>query len=357
MENWIGLHHAIIPDVFAERPFRLGVTLGIQKALDHIFGVRRHIDIVAHAFDDRHRRAAHGAHHFELIRRLRRADRCHEIRRMRADGKRNRQRLFARHGIEIDDAQIARCNQIDAGMARPAQHHPAAADVGVTGRWELREVETGGNIRRAVLAVLKVHRQSTKIGILACEHDFLHRRFLGRDFHRLLQVCQAFRQRRKQPGLVGVERDREPPPRTHHIANELGALWAGRTEMGRARIAVEHGRHIHKVDRLLADLALPHLHQAFDEAAQPEFLGIGHQPASIGNAPTLRRDNKHQFLSSNAGKVMEVASKSSPILRHRYVLDNFPSPGRYSSVADKLTSRPVLITVQIALHGMIVLRT
>ena len=47
-----------------------------------------------------------------------------------------------------------------------------------------------------------------------------------------------------------------------------------RLEPGGARIAVEHRADVDQVDRLVVDLAFAELHQALDEAAETETLGI-----------------------------------------------------------------------------------
>ena len=41
---------------------------------------------------------------------------------------------------------------------------------------ELHDVEAGGDIGRAVLAVLQMHRQRAEVGRLAFQHHLLHRR-------------------------------------------------------------------------------------------------------------------------------------------------------------------------------------
>ena len=50
---------------------------------------------------------------------------------------------------------------------------------------EPHDVEAGGNIGRAILAVLQMHGQRAEIGLLAFQHHLLHRRVGGRDLDRL----------------------------------------------------------------------------------------------------------------------------------------------------------------------------
>ena len=78
---------------------------------------------------------------------------------MRADRIGDRHRLLAGGAVEIDGAHVARRDQIDAGLPRAAQHDAAAADIGEAGAGKQRVIDAGGNIRRAVGAVLQMHRQ------------------------------------------------------------------------------------------------------------------------------------------------------------------------------------------------------
>ena len=94
---------------------------------------------------------------------------------MRADRVGDRHRLVACGGFQINGAHVARRDQIDTGLPRAAQHDAAAAHVGVAGVGKHRIVDAGGNVRRAVGAVLQVHRQRGEIGIVVFEHDLLHR--------------------------------------------------------------------------------------------------------------------------------------------------------------------------------------
>jgi hypothetical protein len=269
------LHHAVIADVFAERALRLGVALGIEITLQHVFGVGRHVDVAGNAFDDRHRRAAQRPQHLKLVHRRVHADRRHEIARRRADHIGDRRLLALRHRFEIDRPGIARRDHIDAGGARSAQHDAAAADVVMAGVAELHDVEAGGNVGRAVFAVLQMHRQRAEIGLLALQHHLLHRGVRRRDLHRLVRTGETLRDRREQPCLVGVERKRKTLARSHDVADQLGLLRADRLEPGRARIAVQHGADLDQIDRLVVHLAFAELHQTLDVAAEAETFGVG----------------------------------------------------------------------------------
>ena len=139
---------------------------------------------------------------------------------------------------------------------------------------EPHDIEAGGDIGRAVLAVLQMHRQRTKIGLLALQHHLLHRSVLGRDFHWLVRIREPSSDRRKQPALVGVERERQSLARSHNVADQLCFFRSDRLEPGRARVAVEHLADVDQIDRLVVDLAFTELHEALDKAAETETLGI-----------------------------------------------------------------------------------
>ena len=80
--------------------------------------------------------------------------------------------------------------------------------------------------------------------------------------------------RRQEPALVGVERERKTLSRAHDVADQFGLLWPDGLEPGRARIAVEHVADLDQIDRLVVNLAFAKLHQALDEAAETEAFGI-----------------------------------------------------------------------------------
>ena len=181
VEHRVLLHHAVIADVFAVRTFRLDVALGIEIALQHVFGVGRNVDVVGDAFDDRHWLAAQRAQYLQFVDRRIHTDRRHEIARRRADHIGDRRLFSFRHRFQKDRAGVARRDHVDAGGARAAQHDATAADVGVAAVAELHDIEAGRDIRRAVLAVLQMHRQCTEVRCLAFQHNLLNRRVLGRE--------------------------------------------------------------------------------------------------------------------------------------------------------------------------------
>ena len=120
-----------------------------------------------------------------------------------------------------------------------------------------------------------MHRQRAEIGVLAFQHHLLDRRILGFDLHRLDRIREPLRQLRHQAGLIGVERQRQPLARRHHVANQLRLLRTDRLEPYRARVAFQHRGNVDEIDRLVVNVALAELHQPLDKAAQAEAFGVG----------------------------------------------------------------------------------
>ena len=89
-----------------------------------------------------------------------------------------------------------------------------------------------------------------------------------------LQTVEPLVQRGQEAALVGIERAGEPLARAHDVADQFGLFGPRRLEQHRARIAVEMGRHVDQIDRLLAHLAFAEIDELVDEVAQPEALGI-----------------------------------------------------------------------------------
>ena len=89
---------------------------------------------------------------------------------------------------------------------------------------ELHDVEARGDVGRAVLAVLQMHRQRAEVGRLAFQHHLLNRRILGRNLDRLVRTGEPLGDRGKKPRRICVERQREPLAGAHDIADQLGLL-------------------------------------------------------------------------------------------------------------------------------------
>ena len=272
VEDGIALERTVVAEEFAVRPFRLDMAALVEIAFEDHLGVGRHHDVIGDAFDDRQRRIAQRCDKTEFVDRQPHRRR-HIVDRMRADDKRHRQRLAGRGAGFIDRAQVARRDKIDAALLAATQHQPANADVGEAVARIDDIVDAGRNIRAAVDAMLKMNRQLGEIGVVAGEHDLLHRRDIARDFDRdrlLLQATLDFRQQ-----LVGrdFECAREPRPAGEHVADQFLFLRPGGAEQRGLAVAVERCGDIGEIDRLIDDFDFVRA-ELVEETAQAETVQI-----------------------------------------------------------------------------------
>ena len=223
VEHRIALEQAVVADVLAVRPFRLDQPPLVDVAFEHQLGIGGHLDVDGHAFDHRHRRAARGADHLELVHRRGRGHGGEKIIGMAADGECDRQALTLRHRRLVEGAQIAQGVEIDAGGAEPAQHQPAAADIGEAGFGVAREIDAGRNVGRAIEAWLQVHGKQRQVGVVPGQHHLLHRSLRGGHPDR--------RQRMSQPL---AQRSRESRPRRYRARQRAGAGYPSRCRRARA---------------------------------------------------------------------------------------------------------------------------
>lgn len=119
-----------------------------------------------------------------------------------------------------------------------------------------------------------MHGQHGQIGVVAGEHDLVHRSPCGRHFDRSDGMRQALAQNRRKADLIGIERGGKAPSAPHHVAYELGLLRPDRAKPDRMRVTVEHRGHVDEIDRLVMDDAFALLHQPLDEIAQAKFVGV-----------------------------------------------------------------------------------
>ena len=147
---------------------------------------------------------------------------------MRADHEAHRQRLAGRRARLVDRAQIARGDEIDAGLAPPAQHQPAHADIGEAGARIDHEIDRGRDVGPAVGAMAEMHRQLGEIGLVAGQHDLLHGRFGARDLEDLRLVAQPALDLRHQAARLDPEGAREPGAAAGDVGDEFLPLRARR---------------------------------------------------------------------------------------------------------------------------------
>ena len=215
MEHRVALDRAVVAEEFAVRPFRLAMALLVEIALDDVFGVGRHADVVGDALDHGERRIAQARNDAELVDRQ-----PHHagdmIDRMRADHEAHRRGLSRRGIGQVDRLQIARRDEIDAGLVFGAQHQPAQADIGEAGLRIDDIVDRGRDIGPAVGAVLQMHRQLGHVGVVAGQHHRLAGRLGARHFENLRLVAQPPLHFLQQLVRLDAERRRDPerPPMT-----------------------------------------------------------------------------------------------------------------------------------------------
>ena len=98
------------------------------------------------------------------------------IDRVGADDEAHRQRPAFGGARLVERAQVARRDEVDAGLAAAAQHQPAYPHIGPAGAGIERVVDRSGDVGRAVEPVLEMHRERREVGRLAGLHHLLHRR-------------------------------------------------------------------------------------------------------------------------------------------------------------------------------------
>jgi hypothetical protein len=280
MEQRIRLHAAVIAEEFAVRAFGLGVAALVEIAFQDELGVGGHEQVVRHALDHAHRRAAQRGDEFELVggNAHGRAD---MIDRMRPDGECDRGTLAALRVADGDGPQIRRRDEIDARRAAPAQHQAANADVGPARVRIDGEVDRRRNVRRAVEIVLEMHGQGGEVARVAGEHDLLHGCFLTAHFDELAFHAQAFAHGVEQSLRRRIERLGETRSARGDAARERHGAAGRPAEPHGARVAFHDAGDVGEIDgRVMAfEFALV---ERFEEAAQAEAFEVGRGRAIDG---------------------------------------------------------------------------
>ena len=166
---------------------------------------------------------------------------------MATDHDAERQALSARERREIDRAQVARGDQIDAGGGAAAQHQPAQPDIGPAGRGIAREIHGGGNEGAAVLAVLEVDRKGGQIHVRAGQDHLLHGRLVAADLDEFGLEAQPPEDLGKQLLRGGAKSLREPGSARQRVADE--GVAAGRFEQHGFRVGLERARDLAELGR------------------------------------------------------------------------------------------------------------
>jgi len=279
MEYRIAFEQAVIADVFAVRSLGFDQPALVDIAFEHQFGVGRNADIDGDAFHHRHRRAAHRTDHVELVHRCHRGDGGEKIGGVAADREGDGHALAPGDRGVVERAQIARGVEVDAGGARAAQHQAPATNIGEARLRIARVVDAGRDIRCAVEPVLQVHGQRGQIGIVAGEHDLVHRRLRGRHFVGATGCRRRWRSAAGKPGssVSSATARRRRVPITLPTSSVF--FRPDRAKPDRVGITIQHRGHVDEVDRIVMDDAFALLHELLDEMAQTKFFGIGHEDA------------------------------------------------------------------------------
>ena len=132
-------------------------------------------------------------------------------------------------------------------------------------------------------------RERRQIGVLALEHDLLHRGGFAGDLDRRDRPRQALQDRRQEPAFVGPERQGKPGAAAHHIADQRRTFRPDALEQDRPPVAVEALGHPGKRNRVGNDVDFVLLDQPIDETAEAEPVeidggdGVGHRSHSPVN--------------------------------------------------------------------------
>ena len=134
------------------------------------------------------------------------------------------------------------------------------------------EVDGRGDIGRAIGAVTEMDRERGEIGVLAGQHDLLHRSFDARDLDDGRLVAQAPQQLGQQCARCDPESARDARAAAGDVADKLLMLGPDRAEQHRFGIAFEDHRDVGEIRRFAYDREL--VAEPFHEAAQAETVEI-----------------------------------------------------------------------------------
>ena len=190
--------------------------------------------------------------------------------RMRADDEADRQRFAARRARLIDRAQIARRDEVDAGLVPAAQHQPAHADIGLAGAGR-RVVDRRRNIGRAVEAVLEMDRQRREVGVSPISTTCC----TGASARVDLDQLRRRRRRRWISAAICSGATPKARARRERLPTTLPTSSTSGPTCGtdRLRIAVQDRGDVGEIDRVVAHVELV-VAELLDEIAQTETVEI-----------------------------------------------------------------------------------
>ena len=324
MEHRIDMRRSVVAEELAVRPLDLGVAGLVEITLDDELRVGRHRQAVRHAAHHRQRRAAQRRHGGALIVAGRAHTRRQEVERMRADREIEMQVLAALDAGEEHALEIGHLREVRQHRILAAQHQPAAADIAPPGRGIDRIVDGGGEIRRAVIDVLHVERQSGEVDVVARDHHLLHRRVGLRHLDHRLRGRHAAREFLRQVALVGhAEGGGVAAAAAADRPDDLEMLGTGVLEQRRLRRCLDHRADVRQRDRAIVDVDLADRDQVFDKTSQPEFFEIDTRhglPAwfSIAAlAAAIRTHTRHAIRATNKFPMRGFSRRISAKRRRR----------------------------------------
>jgi hypothetical protein len=189
-----------------------------------------------------------------------------------ADHDAERQSFAAAEAREIDRAQIAGGNEVDAGLRAAAQHQAAQPHIGPAGGAVEREVDGRGDVGAAILAVLQMHRKLGEVDVGSGRDYRLHRRLFAGDLDQLGLAAQAAQDFRQELRSRHAERRGKARSARQNVASERET--AGRLEQHRLRVRLQRLRDLGQPCRSGPALQLADAIELLDEMAQPEFVVV-----------------------------------------------------------------------------------
>ena len=200
----------------------------VEIALEDVFGVGRHADVVGDAFHHRQRRVAQASRRCRAHRPATASRRRHD----RSDARRPRSspawacpprhwpRRSPCRSLGATRSTPVSCCERSISRRRPTLVQPVLGSIDI--------VDRGGDIRPAVGAVLQMHRQLGDVGVVAGQHHRLAGRLGARHLENLGLVAEPPLDFLQQLVRLDAERRGEPAAAAHDVADQFRLLRARR---------------------------------------------------------------------------------------------------------------------------------